>query len=216
MCVPLHPIEINEPLEMVGVDFVGPLPITENGNRYIMTFQDHFTRWPAAYALKGATDREVVDCIRTFSHDFGYPATILSDRGSAFLSDLVKRACKVLNIKHNKTSSYHPQANRLCERFHSTLKTSLSLVIDNGKDNWDVCLSDFVGAYRTTPHTVTKETPAFLMFGRQFNVSPKVEFQAPVKQYNEDFLSERINNLREAYQIVRKLNRKEKNRHKAE
>ena len=42
--VPLHPIEINEPLEMVGADFVGPLPITENGNRYIMTFQDHFTR----------------------------------------------------------------------------------------------------------------------------------------------------------------------------
>ena len=214
--VPLHPIEVNEPLEMVGVDFVGPLPITENGNRYIMTFQDHFTRWPAAYALKEATDKEVVDCIRTFSHDFGYPATILSDRGSAFLSDLVKRACKVLNIKHNKTSSYHPQANGLCERFHSTLKTSLSLVIDNGKANWDVCLSDFVGAYRTTPHTVTKETPAFLMFGRQFNVSPKVEFQAPVKQYNEDFLSERINNLREAYQIVRKRNRKEKHRHKAE
>ena len=52
------------------------------------------------------------------------------------------------------------------------------------------------------------------MFGKQFNVSPKVEFQAPVKQYNEDFLSERINDLREAYQIVRKLNQKEKNRQK--
>ena len=122
----------------------------------------------------------------------------------------------MLNIKHNKTSSYYPQANGLCERLHSTLKTSLSLVIDNGKANWDVCLSDLIGAYRTTPHTVTKETPAFLMFGRQVNVSPKVEFQAPVKQYNEDFLIERINNLREAYQIVRKLNRKEKNRHRTE
>ena len=67
----------------------------------------------------------------------------------------------MLNIKHNKISSYHPQANGLCERFHSTHKTSLSLVIDNGNDNWDVCLSDFVGAYRSSPHTVTNETPAF-------------------------------------------------------
>ena len=33
-----------------------------------------------------------------------------------------------------------------------------------------------------------------ILCGRQFNVSPKVEFQAPVKQYNEDLLSERINN----------------------
>ena len=79
-----------------------------------------------------------------------------------------------------------------------------------GKDNWDVWSSDFVGAYRTTPHTVTKETPAFLMFERQFKVSPTLEFQAPVKQYNEDFLSERIHNLQEAYQIVRILNRKKK------
>ena len=90
------------------------------------------------------------------------------------------------------------------------------LVINNGKDNWDVCSSDFVGAYRTTPHTVTKETPAFLMFEKQFKVSPTLEFQAPVKQYNEDFLSERIHNLQEAYQIVRILNRKKKNRHEAE
>ena len=57
--VPLHPIEINEPLDMDGVDFVGPFPITENGNRYSMTFQDHFTRWPAAYTLKDATDKKL-------------------------------------------------------------------------------------------------------------------------------------------------------------
>ena len=47
---------------------------------FIMTFQDHFTRWPAAYALKEAADKEVVDCIRTFSHDFGYPATIYATK----------------------------------------------------------------------------------------------------------------------------------------
>ena len=71
--VPLNPIASNAPLEIVGVDFVGPLPITEDGTRYIMTFQDHFSRWPAAFPLKKATGTEVVDCIRSFSRDFGYP-----------------------------------------------------------------------------------------------------------------------------------------------
>ena len=195
--VPLNPTSVREPLEIVSVDFVGPLPVTEGGNRYIMTFQDHFTRWPAAYTLKEATEKEIIDCLRIFSHDFGYPTAILSDRGSAFLSDLVKKACKILNVKHYTTSSFHPQANGLRERFHSTLKMPLSLLINKGRDNWDVFLPDFVGAYRTTPHTVTKESPAFLMFGRQFNIPLKTEFQS-----DTDFLSERVNNLREAYQIV--------------
>ena len=212
--VPLRPIIASEPLEIVGIDFVGPLPLTVGGNRYVMTFQDHFTRWPAAYALPQAKEEEVIQCIQAFSRDFGYPKSVLSDRGSAFLSDLVKKACKKLKIGHSPTSAYHPQANGLCERFHSTLKTSLSLVIDKGKDDWDDFLHDMVAAYRTTPHTVTKESPAFLMFGRQFRVPPSVEFQAPARLYSEDFLSERMNNLRQAYRIVRNLNQKEKNRHK--
>ena len=80
-------------------------------------------------------ENEVIDCLRIFSHDFGYPTAIQSDRGSAFLSDLVKKACKILNIKHYTTSSYHPRANGQCERFHSTFKMSLLLLINKGKDN---------------------------------------------------------------------------------
>ena len=161
--VPLKPIVANEPLEIVGIDFVGPLPLTPGGNRYVMTFQNHFTRWPAAYSLPQAREEEVIQYIQAFSRDFGYPRSILSDRGSAFLSDLVKKACKKLKINHSPTSAYHPQANGLCERFHSTLKTSLSLVINKGKNDWDEFLHDMVAAYRTTPHSVTKETPAFLI-----------------------------------------------------
>ena len=97
--------------------------------------------------------------------------------------------------------------------FTAPWKTSLSLVIDKGKDDLDEFLHDMVAAYRTTPHSFTKETPAFLMFGRQFKVPPSVEFQAPSHLYSEDFLSERINNLRQAYIIVRNWNQKEKNRH---
>ena len=179
-----------------------------------MTFQDHFSQWPAAFPLKNATETKVVDCIRSFSRDFGYPEKIFSDRGSAFLSDIVKRACKNLKMRHDKTSAYHPQSNGLCERFHKTLKISLSLVVNKGKNNWDTFIPDMVAAYRTTPHSVTKETPCFLMFGRQFRVSPSVEFQPPTRSYTEDFVTERDNSLREAHEIVRDLNKKERERHK--
>ena len=159
---PLRPIEVNESLEIVGVDFVGPLPVTENGSKYVLATQDHFTRFPAAFTLEEAREHQIIEYIRSFARDFGYPRKILSDRGSSFLSDLAKRACRSMGIAHSKTSAYHPQANALCKRFHSTPKSSLSLMVDKGKTNWDVFLPDMVAA--------------FLIFGRQFNVPPNVQF----------------------------------------
>ena len=160
-------------------------------------------------------ETEEVNCIRSFSRDFGYPEKILSDQGSAFLLDIVKRACKQLKIRHDKISVYNPQANGLCEQFHDTLKNSLSLVINKGKNNWDSFIPDILAAYRTTPHNVTKETSCLLMFGLQFRVSPSVEFQPPTHLYTEDFIQNRNNSLRQACAIIRNLNMKEREKHKS-
>jgi len=32
-------------LDVISLDIVGPLPVTENGNKYLLTFVDHFTRF---------------------------------------------------------------------------------------------------------------------------------------------------------------------------
>lgn len=40
-----------EAFEKVALDIVGPLPITENGNKYILTLQDDLTKYSQAYAL---------------------------------------------------------------------------------------------------------------------------------------------------------------------
>lgn len=41
----------------VGIDLVGPLPRTAQGNRYIVTLVDYFSKWPEAEAIpdKSAT-----------------------------------------------------------------------------------------------------------------------------------------------------------------
>ena len=44
----LHPIPVHAPFYQVGIDFVGPLPITENGNKYIIVAMDYLTKWPKA------------------------------------------------------------------------------------------------------------------------------------------------------------------------
>ena len=44
----LHPIPPHSPFYQIGIDFVGPLPITNRGNRYIIVAVDLFTKWPEA------------------------------------------------------------------------------------------------------------------------------------------------------------------------
>ena len=66
----------------------------------------------------------------------GIPDQILTDEGSIFTSKLVKQLCHTLDIKHIKTSPYHPQSNGCLERWHSTLKATLRKHSEKYHD-WD-------------------------------------------------------------------------------
>jgi len=59
----LNPIEVGEPFERIGIDFVGPLEKTRRGNRYILVITDYLTKWPEAKAMKDATATNVVKFI---------------------------------------------------------------------------------------------------------------------------------------------------------
>jgi hypothetical protein len=40
-----------EPMERVAVDIFGPLPLTKQGNKYILVTSDLFTKWTEAIAI---------------------------------------------------------------------------------------------------------------------------------------------------------------------
>src|SRR3954470_773499 len=63
---PLEPInKTPKPFYQVGIDVMGPLPITTSGFRYIVLAIDHFTKWIEARALKDAD----AQTIAIFIHD---------------------------------------------------------------------------------------------------------------------------------------------------
>ena len=47
---------------------------------------------------------------------FGVPATINSDRGTHFTSELFEGICKVVEIKHKLGAPEHPESQGLVER----------------------------------------------------------------------------------------------------
>ncbi|GFS49956.1 retrovirus-related Pol polyprotein from transposon opus [Nephila pilipes] len=56
---------------------------------------------------------------------FGVPATIITDQGRQFESQLFRKIAAICGAKVGHTTPYHPQCNGKVERLHRTLKEAI-------------------------------------------------------------------------------------------
>ena len=161
----LQPIPTECPFQIVGVDIM-ELPLTSNGNRYLIVFQDLFTKWPMVYP---ASDQKAERIARLLVEEivpfFGVPEALLPDRGTNLLSYLMKDLCKILGITKLNTTASHPQCDGAVEKFNRTLKTMLRKHVMKFGVQWDQYLHGVLWAYHNTPHSSTGEKPSYLLFG---------------------------------------------------
>jgi hypothetical protein len=163
----LNPIKVGEPFERMGIDFVGPLPRTKKGNRYILVAMDYLMKWPEAKAMKETNAENTVEFIyKEIICRHGCPKVILSDQGTHFKNNMVKGLCEKFEIKHKLSSPYHPQTNGLVERFNRTLCESLAKVSEE-ESQWDEHIEEVLFAYRMNEQSTTRKTSFYLTYGRE-------------------------------------------------
>src|SRR6266540_4143614 len=160
-------IPLTDIFERWEVDIVRPLPITREGNRYIVVAMNYFLRWPEARPLKTAN----VNIVVIFLYEeilcrFGAPRTLQSDRGIYFVNELIQRLTKRFKIKHSLSSPYHPQSNGLVERFNKTLCEGIAKLAEE-VDQWDKFIQPVLFAYRTKELRISKQSPYMLIYGRE-------------------------------------------------
>ena len=152
----------------VHIDIVGPLP-PSNDYRYILTLVDRFTRWPEAYPLKDISAETIAKTfVDQFISRFGVPLEITTDRGSQFESRLFEQLTKLLGTKRIRTTSYHPQANGMVERFHRQLKTSIRASGDS--THWSDRLPIILLGLRTTKKEDHDFSPSELVYGQDIRL----------------------------------------------
>ena len=157
---------IHTPFSRVAVDLVGPLPLSNKGNRFILVLVDCATRYPEAVALKNIETTTVAEELVNIFCRVGIPNEILSDRGTQFTSDLMNEVARLLSLRQLFTTPYHAMCNGLVERFNGTLKKMLSRMSAEKPKDWDRYISPLLFAYREVPQASLGFSPFEMLYGR--------------------------------------------------
>ncbi len=184
---PLDPMPLAGFLCRWAIDVMGPLPLSRNGNRFIIVLSEYHTRFPEAFATPDAKAETVAKLVmEQIVCRYGCPLELLSDRGTNFLSALVAELCRLCDTRKLNTSSWHPQTDGLVERFNATLINILSMYTDSKQDDWDSFIPYALFSYRTARQESLKETPFHLMYGADARLPIDAAFQTYRSKYNPD------------------------------
>ena len=92
--------EPTAPFQLTAMDVTGPYRTTPRGNKYLLTFIDHFSKYVEAFAIENQTAET---CARIYATQivlrYGTGAQLITDRGPAFMSSFFQETCKVLGIR---------------------------------------------------------------------------------------------------------------------
>jgi transposase InsO family protein len=114
----------------------GPLFNHKVEFNYALILVDCATRWPAAYAFKSLTARNVCNAILQRWQFTACGNGVSSDCGSNFTSQLTQECLKRLGRSPRYISPGHPKGNGLAERMASSVKSIISkLASDHSKNN---------------------------------------------------------------------------------
>ena len=212
LSMPMQLHMVTEPWHTIGIDIMGPFPITQRQKQFLLVVVDYFTRWVEIFPLRTTTANVIANVItnEVFCR-YGMPTFILSDNGPQFIAELFAETCRTLGIRQKFTATYHPQTN-MTERVNRTLKQQIRIYAAQNHKSWDEEIQKLAFAIRTSVNETTGETPAFLNFGRDLKIPldliigeetrgspPDLPTNGVIQQY-KTYL---IDKLKTAYNIAR-------------
>lgn len=103
---PLGLLEIpTRPWHRVHSDVIGPLPLTINGNKYIIVFVDGFSKFIVAEPIP---DQKALTSINAFMNRlvarFGPPSVLVTDQGTNYMSDTFQNSLKAIHVTHRAST----------------------------------------------------------------------------------------------------------------
>jgi len=160
------PTVVEKPFIRVGLDIVGPLPETNQGNKYLIVLVDYVTKWVEASALKTIEAKDVMAFLQEVFSRHGLPELIVTDNGRQFIADTTKAMTDLYGTWVRFVGPRHPEANGLVENRNKEIVKILRHLVTT-QTNWDEYLHSALWALRTSKSSVTGFSSFELLYGRK-------------------------------------------------
>ena len=157
------------PGDLYSIDLVCGLTQTRNGNRYIITIQDEFSRYIWLFPVKDMTSETICEKLLVVIAAGGVPSIIITDLAPNLIGNLMSQIYKLLGIEKKQTMAYSSKSLGKHERFHRTMAASIRcLLLDLKEQNaeWDTVLPIVEFAFRSSVNAETHLSPMDLWLGR--------------------------------------------------
>ncbi|CEP10262.1 hypothetical protein [Parasitella parasitica] len=202
--VPERLLYLNVPVqhlfEQYAIGFVGPFPVSKQGNKYILVAVEMFSRWPLARAVVAAEANKVASFLyEEIFCVFGPFIHLLSDNGTHFDAQIIDTFLALMQVNHKFTSGYRPQCNGMVEKLNGTLTRASQKLSVNDAGTWDVHLPSVIWAYCTKVHNTLKILPYQMPFGQD------PSFQNPIMALGNELGWQRYAKLVIGRDIVQEL-----------
>ena len=188
---------LTAPEDAMQIDLVHELP-PSGGYENIVTAMDVFSRCFFAYPTSNQDAKTIARVIINIMTKHAYlPTTIISDRGSVFMSQLIKEVAEVLGITLQHATTKHAQTIGMLERTHVSLKKTLKIETGERRSMWHKYVNIAVLNYNTSYHTSIGCEPSTLFHGRvpydvldlKMGIRPQ-KMPTPNSQISEDVLKQ--------------------------
>jgi hypothetical protein len=171
---PLRSVVSYEPFEFIGLDMIGPLPVSGKGNCYILVVVDICTKYIIARPAPNKQSDTIASLLLSIFSDYGCSVNVIvSDNGKEFRNSLASYINKALNIDMVFSTPYYPQGNGHSESAVKIVINTLRKMCGNDTYNWDARLPVVQLVINMKVRDRTASTPFSLMYARQVNLDSK-------------------------------------------
>jgi transposase InsO family protein len=160
------------PLKIIVTDLHGPLPPTDEGYRYWVTFTDIHTCYTVTYTLARKSDafEAFQDYKALVENQTGHKIkTLRDDKGGEYIGHKWETFMKEHSIRHEHTTTNTPQQNGIAERKNRTLEETITSMLAEAKlpcAIWGQALTFAVHILNATPSSSIKgKTPYEAFYG---------------------------------------------------
>ena len=181
---PLLPIPLtcSCPFQQISCDLITDLPLSDGFDTLLVVVDHGLTKGVILCPTKKTINAAGVAALffsKVFRR-FSLYNKIISDRGLQFASTVAKELGKLLGYELALSTAYHPQTDGETEWVNQEIEMYLRIFCSLNPASWTqhITLTEFT--HNHCPHSVTNQSPFYLMIGYEPRPLPTIITETPI------------------------------------